>query len=193
MAHATCRFLPFVCVNHNTSWYMVYISHRHDVIGLTHGYEKKGQKASVISSCIWDGVWGGDLGTLIICFLSQLQMLLGWGTNLLEQPVPLPPWNHARFTIFTTGNTLVMAGLYQYVTFFTKLTLQFESEIYGCHRLYGQMMSWSCMASYKTNNWWNGSSPKSARFVSGQSLSPSLISVTQLEPASMHGHAQGHK
>ena len=88
MDHATCVFLPAMGFNHNTSLQMTYGSRMHGAIGLMYGYAKQG--AESVCHLITHLRWGGELGKLMLCILSQLQLLSGRGTGLLELPTPLP-------------------------------------------------------------------------------------------------------
>ena len=66
---------------------MVYGSRQHGAIGITHGYAKQG--ADSVYHLLTHLRWGGKLGTLMLCVLSQLQLLSGRGVGLLEIPKPL--------------------------------------------------------------------------------------------------------
>ena len=53
-----------------------------------HGYAKQGSDSIYhLITHLW---WGGKLGTLMLCVLSQLQLLSGRGVGLLEISNPLP-------------------------------------------------------------------------------------------------------
>ena len=111
MSQATQALLAPMGFNRNTSRQMIYGSRRHGVIGLTHGYAKQG--ADSVCHLLTHLRWGGKLGTLMLCVLSQLQLLSGRGVGLLEIPKPLPTkipnkkhhiyyWNHLEIGWFTS-------------------------------------------------------------------------------------------
>ena len=77
--------------NRNTSRIAVYGPNLLGGIGLTHGYARQG--AEIICHLLTHVRWGGDLGTVMISVLSQVQLLSGRGVSILESPIQRPKRN----------------------------------------------------------------------------------------------------
>ena len=81
-ARATHTFLPKMNLNRNTSRIAVYGPRRLGGIGLTHGYARQG--AESVCHLLTHIRWGGDLDTVMISVLSQVQLLSGRGVSIRE-------------------------------------------------------------------------------------------------------------
>ena len=77
--------------NRNTSRIAVYGPRRLGGIGLTHGYARQG--AESVCHLLTHIRWGGDLGTVMMSVLSQVQLLSGRGVSILEKPIQRPKRN----------------------------------------------------------------------------------------------------
>ena len=84
-AGATHTLLPKMNFNRNTSRISVYGPRRLGGIGLTHGYARQG--AESVCHLLTHIRWGGDLVTVMISVLSQVQLLSGRGVSILENPI----------------------------------------------------------------------------------------------------------
>ena len=84
---ATRAFLPMMNSNRNKSRKVAYGPHRLGGIGVTHGYACQG--ADGIFHLLTHLRWKSNLGKVVLCVISQLKLLSGWWTCLLENPVPL--------------------------------------------------------------------------------------------------------
>ena len=90
-ARATHTLLPKMNFNRNTSRIAVYGLRRLGGIGLTHGYARQG--AESVCHLLNHIRWGGDLGTVMMSVLSQVQLLSGRGVGILENPIQRPKRN----------------------------------------------------------------------------------------------------
>ena len=87
--------------NRNTSRIAAYGPRRLGGIGLTHGYARQG--AESFCHLLTHVRRGGDLGTVMISVLSQVQLLSGRGVSILEDPISPPKRNANKKHISTSG------------------------------------------------------------------------------------------
>ena len=103
--------LPKLGLNCNTSRQMAFGAQRYGGIGIFHWFANQGAEEFVHLQTKLR--WGEDISKVIFAVLSQLQLLSGWGTWLLEIPTPIKtinPGNSGMFTMYCIGITWKIVG-----------------------------------------------------------------------------------